>query len=138
MAEWRVEWRGAFENAELNELHAEAFGHTVVDDDWVGQVGVHSLGWVCARDDIHGLVGFVNVPWDGALHSFILDTIVSSRQRRRGLGRAMVELATEKAREAGCEWLHVDFDAHLRPFYLDACGFTPTNGGLIDLKAPTG
>jgi hypothetical protein len=37
------------------------------------------------------------------------------------------------ARAAGCEWLHVDFDDHLRSFYFDACGFTPTNAGLIAL-----
>jgi hypothetical protein len=35
---------------------------------------------------------------------------------------------------AGCyEWLHVDFEGELRPFYFDACGFTPTTAGLIRL-----
>jgi hypothetical protein len=29
--------------------------------------------------------------------------------------------------------LHVDFDDHLRTFYYDACGFTPTNAGPIAL-----
>jgi hypothetical protein len=29
--------------------------------------------------------------------------------------------------------LHVDFDDHLRAFYFDACGFEPTNAGLIAL-----
>ena len=29
--------------------------------------------------------------------------------------------------------LHVDFEDHLRAFYFDTCGFTPTNGGLIEL-----
>jgi hypothetical protein len=32
-----------------------------------------------------------------------------------------------------CEWLHVDFEDHLRAFYFDACGFEPTNAGLIGL-----
>jgi hypothetical protein len=32
------------------------------------------------------------------------------------------------------EWLHVDFDDHLRSFYFDACGFTPSNAGLIALS----
>jgi hypothetical protein len=36
-------------------------------------------------------------------------------------------------RAAGCEWLHVDFEDHLRAFYFDACGFVPTNAGLIEL-----
>ena len=31
------------------------------------------------------------------------------------------------------ERLHVDFEDHLRPFYLDVCGFSPTNAGLIRL-----
>ncbi|TMK26795.1 MAG: hypothetical protein E6G64_13925, partial [Actinobacteria bacterium] len=53
----------------------------------------------------------------------------------RGVGTAMVALATERARAAGCDWLHVDFEDDLRPFYYGACGFTPTNGGLINLKA---
>lgn len=72
------EWRGDFNNAEVNALHAEAFNHRILDDDWRGQVQRHSLGWVCARDD-DLLVGFVNVPWDGGVHAFILDTIVSAR-----------------------------------------------------------
>jgi hypothetical protein len=30
--------------------------------------------------------------------------------------------------------LHVDFDDDLKSFYYDACGFKPTNAGLIDLS----
>ncbi|HET8527942.1 MAG TPA: hypothetical protein VFL60_03455 [Gaiellaceae bacterium] len=46
----------------------------------------------------------------------------------------VVALAVEHARAAGCEWLHVDFDEQLRPFYLDACGFDePDGAGLIHL-----
>ena len=125
-------WRGSFENREVNELHAEAFDHPVLEDDWNAQVHRHSLGWVCARDG-DGLVGFVNVAWDGASHAFILDTIVAARARRQGVGTHLVALAVAEARAARCEWLHVDFDDHLRRFYFDACGFTPTNAGLIAL-----
>ncbi|MGH2697985.1 MAG: GNAT family N-acetyltransferase [Actinomycetota bacterium] len=125
-------WRGDFDNSELNALHAEAFDHRLLDDDWWSQVERHSLGWVCAREEAE-LVGFVNVPWDGALHAFILDTIVASKAGRRGIGTQLVAVAVEEARAAGCEWLHVDFDDHLRSFYFDACGFGPTNGGLIPL-----
>jgi len=125
-------WRGAFDNAEVNALHAEGFDHRILDDDWWGQVNRHSLGWVCAR---HGdrLVGFVNVAWDGAIHAFILDTLVTASARRRGVGTGLVRTAVEEARAAGCEWLHVDFDPHLREFYLSACGFTATDAGLIAL-----
>jgi hypothetical protein len=129
------EWRGAFDNAELNALHAEAFDHRVLADDWKGQVERHSLGWVCARDGDE-LVGFVNVPWDGGVHAFILDTMVAGRAGRRGVGTHLVAVAVDGARAAGCEWMHVDFDDDLRTFYLEACGFTPTNAGLIALAEP--
>jgi GNAT superfamily N-acetyltransferase len=129
------EWRGEFENAELNALHAEGFGHQVLEDDWKGQVERHSLGWVCARDGGE-LVGFVNVPWDGGIHAFILDTLVTARARRQGIGTKMVALAAEQSRAAGCEWLHADFDDELTSFYFDSCGFVPTPAGLISLREP--
>ena len=125
-------WRGTFENPEVNALHAAGFGHRILDDDWRGQVERHSLGWVCARAEAE-LIGFVNVPWDGGVHAFILDTLVVPRARRHGIGVRMIEIAVDHARAAGCEWLHVDFDDDLRAFYLDACGFVPTNAGLIAL-----
>ena len=126
------EWRGDVENDEVNRLHADAFGHRVLDDDWAAQLHRHSLGWVSARDGDE-LVGFVNVAWDGGVHAFVLDTIVHPRAQRKGIGRQLVAVAVEEARAAGCEWLHVDFDDHLRAFYFDACGFEPTNAGLIAL-----
>jgi GNAT superfamily N-acetyltransferase len=125
-------WRGAVGNAELNALHAEGFGHRVLDDDWEAQLAGHSLGWVCARDGGE-LVGFVNVAWDGGVHAFILDTLVAAAARWRGIGTRMVEIAAEHARAARCEWLHVDFEEHLRPFYVDGCGFRPAQAGLIAL-----
>ena len=126
------EWRGRFSNDEVNRLHAEGFDHRVLDDDWVGQVERHSLGWVTARRD-GDLVGFVNVPWDGAVHAFIIDTLTAAGARHEGVGTQLVAVAAREAKAAGCEWLHVDFDDELRPFYFDACGFTPTNAGLIAL-----
>jgi GNAT superfamily N-acetyltransferase len=125
-------WRGPFENAELNALHAEGFGDYLAPGDWWAQVSQHSLGWVCARE-AGTLAGFVNVAWDGATHAFILDTVVAARLQRRGVGSALVALAAEEARAAGCEWLHVDFGDELRPFYFDGCGFAPTTAGLIAL-----
>lgn len=128
------EWRGRFDNAEVNALHAEAFDHRLLEDDWHSQVHTYSLGWVCGRR-AGRLVGFANVAWDGGVHAFILDTIVSLDARREGIGRELVAAAVARTREAGCcEWLHVDFEAHLRPFYFDACGFKPTDAGLIALR----
>jgi GNAT superfamily N-acetyltransferase len=78
-------------------------------------------------------VGFVNVAWDGATHAFVLDTVVAASIRRQGVGAELVAVAADGARAAGCAWLHVDFEPDLRRFYLDACGFTPTQAGLIAL-----
>ena len=122
----------AFDDAEVSALHAEGFAHEPSVDEWRAQVSRHSLGWVCARDG-GSLVGFVNVAWDGDVHAFIVDTLVAAPARRQGVGAALVATATEHARAAGCEWLHVDFEDNLRAFYFDACGFTPTNAGLIAL-----
>jgi N-acetylglutamate synthase-like GNAT family acetyltransferase len=126
-------WRGSFTNAELNDLHAEGFGHRLLDVDWQGQVSRHSLGWVVAREDGQ-LVGFVNVAWDGGVHAFLLDALVTARVGRRGVGTKLVAVASDGARAAGCEWLHVDFEDHLRPFYFGSCGFSPTNSGLQRLR----
>ena len=133
MSEVRVVWRAGFDNAALNRLHAEAFDHGVGVHDWLGQVRAHSLGWVCAFDG-DDLVGFVNVAWDGRYHAFIMDTSVAFGSKRQGIGRALIALAVERAREAGCDWLHVDFDEeYLEAFYFLACGFVPTTAGLIKL-----
>lgn len=129
-------WRGIFTNAELNELHAEGFDHSVLPDhewDLWSQVNQHSLGWVTARDPDGGLVGYVNVAWDGSVHAFILDTLTARRAQRHGIGTQLVKLAADHARQQGCEWLHVDFEEHLRGFYFDSCGFRPTDAGLIRL-----
>ncbi len=127
-----LEWRGEFTNAEANRLHAECFEHEPTEDDWRSRVDRFSLGWVCMRSDGE-LTGFVNVAWDGGAHAFILDTMVSAPFRRRGHAARLVAEAARHATAAGCEWLHVDFEPHLRGFYVDACGFTPTDAGLIRL-----
>ena len=127
-----IEWRGEFANSELNSLHAECFDHRLLEDDWWSQVNRFSLGWSCVRR-AGKLVGFVNVAWDGGVHAFVLDTMVTPSLRRNGLATAMVREAAERAKQAGCEWLHVDFDPDLRRFYFDACGFKPTDAGVIPL-----
>jgi GNAT superfamily N-acetyltransferase len=125
-------WRGPVDNAALETLHAEGFDHAPTDYDWRSQLEDHSLGWVTAHQD-GGLIGFANVIWDGATHAFVLDTLVAGAARRTGVGTRLVEIAVEEARAAGCEWLHVDFEDHLRGFYFESCGFEPTNAGLIAL-----
>ncbi len=88
----------------------------------------HSLRTVSAYAG-NELVGFVNLAWDGGVHAFILDTTVHPGHQRRGLGRSLVERAAALARDSGCQWLHVDYEASLEPFYA-ACGFSSTSAGL--------
>lgn len=128
-------WRAEFTNQEVNRLHAEAFATRVFDDgewDWEHLVRAHSLGWATARSTTE-LLGFVNVLWDGLVHAWIQDVMVATTARHRGVGKELVRVAARGARDAGCEWLHVDFEGHLGPFYFGACGFTPTNAGLLRL-----
>lgn len=63
------------------------------------------------------------------------DTKVASVYQRQGIATELVGLATPHAKAAGCEWLHVDFEELLAPFYFDACGFRPTLAGLIHLPS---
>ena len=128
-------WRAPFTNPEIHALHAEAFETRLFDEsewNWIEQCERHSLGWVVARQD-ERFVGFVNVLWDGLVHAFIEDVMVDAAVRHRGVGVGLVHAARDGAAAAGCEFLHVGFDEELRPFYIDACGFSPTGGGLMEL-----
>ncbi|MFD7452746.1 GNAT family N-acetyltransferase [Kitasatospora sp. NPDC059827] len=128
------QWRGALTDPELDRLHADGFGHPVEPGHWLARLARHSLGWVTARrtaDD--ALVGFVNLAWDGGTHAFLLDTVVAPAARRHGVATRLVGEAADGARRAGCAWLHVDFEPHLRALYLDACGLRPTEAGLLAL-----
>jgi GNAT superfamily N-acetyltransferase len=102
----------------------------VSDVDW-DPVLARSLGWVCATEGDR-LVGFVNVAWDGGAHAFLLDTTVHRDYQRRGIGTALVREAVALARGSGAEWLHVDYEEALEPFYR-GCGFSPTPAGLLYL-----
>ncbi len=126
------QWRGEVDDDHLNALHAEGFGGPAVGAGWRARLERHSLGWVCAREG-DMLVGFVNLAWDGGAHAFVLDTVVAPDRRSRGVGAELVARAAEGARAAGCHWLHVDFEEHLRSFYFEACGFSTTAAGLIAL-----
>ena len=116
-------------NDELNSLFANAWGHGEPTD--FNRVLEHSLAYICAYHS-NRLIGFVNVAWDGGVHSFILDTTVHKDFQRRGIGLQLVKQAETEARNRGMEWLHVDFEPHLQGFY-DKCGFRNTCAGLINL-----
>ncbi|MBT2407290.1 MULTISPECIES: GNAT family N-acetyltransferase [unclassified Streptomyces] len=121
--------RPALADVELNELFAAAGpGHQAVS---FAPVLERSTAWITARR-AGRLVGYVNVAGDGGAHAFILDTTVHPDERRRGLGVQLVRAAAEAARASGAQWLHVDYEPHLAPFYA-ACGFRPTAAGLLPL-----
>jgi ribosomal protein S18 acetylase RimI-like enzyme len=126
-------WRSDIADDEIVVLVESHSGRSQVG--WWDRIRPHSLGWASAHLDDGTLVGFVNVAWDGGDHAFLLDTKVRPDHQRRGIGVELVRLAAREARQAGCEWLEVDFDdeARLAPFYFDACGFRPTHAGLIHL-----
>lgn len=121
------------DDAALTRLHARAFtgAAPVATTPWAARLERHSVSWVGAFDD-DVLVGFVHACWDGCAHAFVLDAVVDPAYQRQGLGRRLVGRLVEEVRDAGCGWLHVDFEPHLTGFYR-ACGFGPTEAGLLRL-----
>ena len=116
-------------NEELNSLFANAWGNGEPTD--FDPILEKSLTYICGYFS-NRLIGFVNVAWDGGIHSFILDTTVHKDFQRHGIGLKLVKRAEIAARNRGMRWLHVDFEPHLQEFY-NKCGFKNTNAGLINL-----
>lgn len=123
--------RGEIAPDELNALVSSSWEEGRVSG-WPAVLS-HSLTWVTAHEDGR-LVGFVHVAWDGGAHAFLLDPTVHPSMRRKGIGTTLVRMAVQSARDSGAEWLHVDYEPHLEPFYA-RCGFEPTKAGLIRLAS---
>jgi GNAT superfamily N-acetyltransferase len=119
-------------NEELQALFANAWPDKGPNRDYAPILS-RSLGYICAymRDE---LIGFVYVAWDGGIHAFLLDPTVHSDVQRRGIGTELVRRAKDLAKSKGAEWLHVDYEPQLAPFYRK-CGFVKTEAGLINLKS---
>jgi GNAT superfamily N-acetyltransferase len=131
-----LRWRGPLTDEEMVDL-VTSYGASAAPG-WWEQIRPHSFGWVTARDSEGTVVGFVNVITDGGDHAFLIDTKTRGDYQREGIGTRVVRIAIEHAKEAGCEWLHVDFEPHLRSFYFTACGFEQTDAGLIHLPSLSG
>jgi GNAT superfamily N-acetyltransferase len=129
----RLVVRGDVADGDLSALHARAFQRAEASTPWRQRLEEHSLTWILALAD-ERLVGFVNLAWDGGAHAFLLDTVVDPAEQGKGVGRALVREAVREAARAGCEWLHVDFEAELAAFYVDGCGFRPTAAGVLRLR----
>jgi len=104
-----LRWRGPLEDSEMVDLVASHGGTPA--PGWWDRIRPHSLGWVTARAQGEMLVGFVNVTSDGGDHAFLIDTKTRGAFQRRQVGTRVVAFAAQHAKAAGCEWLHVDFDA---------------------------
>lgn len=133
-----LEYRVGFpvDDRALSELHARAFAYPadpppITIQPWAVRLHRHSIAWVGAFHD-EDLVGFVHACWDGGLHAFLLDTVVEPLHRGKGTGTGLVLILIGEVRQAGCEWLHVDYLPHLDSFYR-SCGFRPTSAGLIHI-----
>lgn len=113
----------------LNALFRRSWPHHA--EHAFGPVLERSAAFIAAFDGSR-LVGFVNVATDGGAHAFLLDPTVDPEYRRRGIGLALVERAIAAARERNCEWVHVDYEPALAPFYARA-GFRATDAGLLHL-----
>jgi GNAT superfamily N-acetyltransferase len=126
-------WRENISDDDLVAL-TESYGGNSAPG-WWDRIRPHSLGWATAHLASGQPVGFVNVAWDGGDHAFLIDTKVRPEYQRRGIGTELVRLAALHAKRAGCEWMEVDFEdeERLAPFYLESCGFRPTNAGLLHL-----
>lgn len=125
-----IEVSPAVENDALNRLFANAWPAHVTRD--MRPLLQRALFHVCAYEGAR-LVGFAKVVDDGGCHGFLLDPTVASDRQRNGIGRQLVQRCVEEARRRGLEWLHVDYEPHLKAFYL-ACGFRATEAGLLNLK----
>ncbi|MFD6951609.1 acetyltransferase [Nocardiopsis sp. TSRI0078] len=120
------------DDEELSRLHAEAFDHGYTPVPWAERLQRHSRSW--AGEFRQGrLVGFVHAVWDGGGHAFLLDTAVALDMRRQGVGGRVVRALVQDLEELGIEWVHVDYEPHLGRFYRQACGFGPTQAGLLRL-----
>ena len=124
--------RFAVDDEVLSGLHDSAFGSAGPVLPWSERLARFSVSWVGAFDGSE-LVGFVHAVWDGGHHAFLLDTAVHPAYQRRGVGQALVGRLVFDVKAAGCEWLHVDYEPHLQPFY-GGCGFRDTAAGLLRLS----
>lgn len=98
--------------------------------------------------ELHGdVVGFVDVrvtvPGGGhrpERYGYISEVAVAARARRRGVGAALVRAAEDWARDAGCTWMALDYNARnvdARRFYRERLGYRPAGEIVVkELGAP--
>ncbi len=118
-------------NVELDALYVASWPDHQPPYDFQRELEM-SLVYVCAyAEDL--MVGFVRLAWDGGIHAFVLEPTVRPDFQRRGIGTELVARSVAFAHERNVKYVHVNYEPELRLFY-EACGFTPTDAGLIRLR----
>ena len=125
-------WRAPVDNAALGALHAEGFNHVQLDEDWNARNFRRTASAGSPHTTSQHSSASSTSPGTAPSPSSSTPSFEQHLQRH-GVATELIKRAETEARKANCEWLHVDFEAELRPFYLDVCGFRPTPAGLIAL-----
>ena len=97
----------------------------------VGVVGAGQMGSGIAH--VAALGGFDVVVSDVSEDRLKSSLATISGNMARQVASGKIKEAEKVARDRGACWLHVDFERHLAGFYR-ACGFRPTEAGLIKLR----
>lgn len=129
-AQHRSAWREPVTDREISALHAAAFDYQEEVQPWVERLERYSLGWVTVRRD-EALAGFCNIITDGGRHAFLLDVVVHPDHQGTGIGKELVHRAIEECRASTVEWLHVDFETDLGPFYMTQGLFQRSTAGIL-------
>lgn len=127
--------------ADAIEIRVDPFPHQRdLDDLWRATWEIDAIAdfrAVLTRSLVHigayegdKLLGFANMAWDGGQHAFLVDVCVHPEHRNKGIGQRLVDKAVATARKRGVVWIHVDFEPHLKAFYLE-CGFKSIEAGIM-------
>ena len=128
MSEVELILRGEVSSKELNALFRDAYPEH--EDKDFHRTLSRCDAYVVARRGSE-LVGFAKIIGDDDLHAFLLDPIVRSDLRRRGIGRQLIAICEQEAAALGYKYLHVDFEPQNEAFYT-SLGF---RGSLAGTKA---
>ncbi|MGH9323423.1 MAG: GNAT family N-acetyltransferase [Vicinamibacteria bacterium] len=92
-------------DASLEEMftHCREFDGSVLVAEWNGEVVGFVAVWTRYRS--------LEPEDDPTVHAYVSDLVVSSSHRRRGIGRALLEAAEEKARAARCPYVRLSVKA---------------------------
>ena len=119
-----------FDNDELTNLFNESWPEGTLRDFSITHQ--HSLAYLIASED-KKIIGYLNIPHDGAYHAFIVDLTVHPNFRRRGVALLLLDHAVTVCRNKKYHWAHLDFKEELSPLYEKA-GFQLSTAGLLNLN----